>query len=789
MLKPKTRWIVRKHLSDETVRTLSNELDISPLLAELLVNRGITEVESARCFLFDKGESFHDPFLLKDMDKAVRRIKEAIKNEENILVYGDYDADGVTSTSVMVTALQDLGANVDYYIPNRFTEGYGPNENAFRLAKSRDIHLIITVDTGIAAVKEVALAKELGMDVIITDHHEPGPVIPEAFAVIHPKHPEGNYPFPYLAGVGVAFKTAHALYGELPENLLDLAAIGTVADLVPLLGENRSLVKAGLKKLQQTSRLGIQAICRLNGVSLEEINEDTIGYMIAPRLNAAGRLDSAYPAVDLLLAEDQETALSIAEEINRMNADRQQMVNEMTKEAVEIVETSYPPDRNPVLVIGKEGWNPGVIGIAASRLVEKYYRPVIILSFDRESGLAKGSARSIQGFNLFDSLSECRDLLPHFGGHTMAAGMTMKIEDVDRLRSRMIELAREQLNEEDFIPQTEVDMAINLEDAELSMIEELQLLAPFGTENPKPTFLLGDLAFRNMRKIGADQSHLKMQLASGDASLDAIGFGMGEMADHIAPQSKVSVIGELGINEWNHIKKPQIVLQDIQVKEWQLFDVRGMRQLDKWMDLVPDDRILIVFHEDTIARLRLQPLEKDLVVVSNLETAANLDISGRNIVFMDLPPKKEYMEILLSHKSPNRIYAHFYQEKQHYFSTVPTREHFKWYYAFLLKQKTFDLKRYSGDLAKYRGWSKETIEFMSRVFLELGFVTIEDGLISLNEAPAKRDLSESKAYREKQEQYQIENELLYSNYEQLRDWFNQYFYLSQNHEEETKTWI
>jgi single-stranded-DNA-specific exonuclease len=789
MLKPKTRWIVRKHLLDETVRTLSNELAISPLLAGLLVNRGITEVESARCFLFDKGESFHDPYLLKDMDKAVHRIKEAIKNEENILVYGDYDADGVTSTSVMVSVLRDLGANVDYYIPNRFTEGYGPNENAFRLAKSRGIHLIITVDTGIAAVKEVAIAKELGMDVIITDHHEPGPVLPEAFTIIHPKHPEGNYPFPYLAGVGVAFKTAHALYGELPEKLLDLAAIGTVADLVPLVGENRSLVKAGLKKLQQTSRLGIQAICRLNSISTEEINEDTIGYMIAPRLNAAGRLDSAYPAVDLLLAEDRETAHSIAEDINRMNSDRQQMVNEMTKEAVEIVETSYPPDQNPVLVIGKEGWNPGVIGIAASRLVEKFYRPVIILSFDRESGLAKGSARSIEGFNLFDSLSECRDLLPHFGGHTMAAGMTLRIEDVDRLRSRMIELAREQLNEEDFIPKTKVDMSIKLEEAELSMIEDLQLLAPFGTGNPKPTFLLEDIAFRNMRKIGADQSHLKMQLASGDVTLDAIGFGMGEMADHIAPQSKVSVIGELGINEWNHIKKPQIMLEDIQVKEWQLFDVRGMRQLDKWINLVPDDRMFIVFHKDTIARLRLHSLERDLVVVSNLEAAANLDISGRNIVFMDLPPAMEYMEILLSNKSPNRIYAHFYQEKQHYFSTVPTREHFKWYYAFLLKQKTFDLKRYSGDLAKYRGWSKETIEFMSRVFLELGFVTIEDGLISLNEAPAKRDLSESEAYREKQEQYKIENKLLYSTYEQLRDWFNQYFCLSRNHEEEIKTWI
>jgi single-stranded-DNA-specific exonuclease len=789
MLKPKTRWIVRQPPLDEAVQTLSNELAISPLLALLLVNRGITEAESARCFLFDQGERFHDPFLLKDMDKAVNRIKQAILNEENILVYGDYDADGVTSTSVMITVLRDLGANVDYYIPNRFTEGYGPNENAFRFAKSRGVDLIITVDTGIAAVKEAALAKELGMDVIITDHHEPGSILPEAFAIIHPKHPEGSYPFPYLAGVGVAFKTAHALYGELPEKLLDLAAIGTVADLVPLIGENRSIVKAGLKKLQQTHRLGIQAICRLNSVSLEEINEDTIGYMIAPRLNAAGRLDSANPAVHLLLADNQETARSLAEEINQMNKDRQQLVNEMTKEAVEIVEASYPPNQNPVLVIGKEGWNPGVIGITASRLVEKYYRPVIIFSFDRESGLAKGSARSIQGFNMFDSLSQCRDLLPHFGGHTMAAGMTLKIEDVDRLRSRMIELAREQLKEEDFIPQTEVDAAIKLDEAQLPLIEELQLLAPFGTGNPKPIFLLEDIVFQGMRKIGADQSHLKMQLASGDSTLDAVGFGMGEIADHIAPQSKISVIGELGINEWNHIRKPQIVLRDIQVKEWQLFDVRGMRQLDKWMDLVPEERLFVVFHEDTISRLQLHSLEKDLVVVRDLDIAANLDISGRNIVFMDLPPTKEYMEIILSNKNPKRIYAHFYQEKQHYFSTMPTREHFKWYYTFLLKRKVFDLRRYGGELAKYRGWSKETIEFMSRVFLELGFVTIKDGLISLNREPAKRDLSESKAYREKQEQFQIENELLYSTYEQLKDWFNQHLSLSQSHEEEVKTWI
>ena len=303
MLKSKTRWIVRSS-NNEKITQLVDEIHVTPLVASLLVNRGLDHPEEARAFLFNEKQDFHDPYLLHDMDKAVVRIKQAVEAKEAILIFGDYDADGVTSTTVMMKTLQELGANVQFYIPNRFTEGYGPNEGAFRYAHEIGISLIITVDTGIAALHEARVAKELAIDLIITDHHEPGPELPDAFALVHPKLGEESYPFPHLAGVGVAFKLAHALLGEVPEHLLPFVTIGTIADLVPLKDENRLIVQRGLILLKQTENVGLQALFKLAGVDQASINEETIGFSIAPRINAAGRLDCADPAVYLLLAED-----------------------------------------------------------------------------------------------------------------------------------------------------------------------------------------------------------------------------------------------------------------------------------------------------------------------------------------------------------------------------------------------------------------------------------------------------------------------------------------------------
>ncbi|WP_342432428.1 single-stranded-DNA-specific exonuclease RecJ [Neobacillus sp. FSL H8-0543] len=770
MLKSKTRWIVRESDS-QLVKTLEKELNITPLVASMLINRGIDTVESAQFFLYGK-EQFHDPYLLKGMDLAVIRIREAIDNQEPILIYGDYDADGVSSTSVLMITLMELGANVQFYIPNRFTEGYGPNEPAFRHAAETGIKLIITVDTGISAIHEAKVAKELGVDLIITDHHEPGPELPEALAIIHPKLPDSIYPFRELAGVGVAFKLAHALYEVIPEHLFEIAVIGTVADLVSLKDENRLLVKKGLEKLKVTQNIGLKAILKLAGVNSQAITEETIGFTLAPRINAVGRLENADLAVQLLLTNDPNEAQSLAAEMDALNKQRQSIVNSITIEAIEEVENNFPIDSNSVLVIGKEGWNAGVIGIVASRLVEKYYRPTIVLSFDKEKGLAKGSARSIAGFDLFENLSTCRDILPHFGGHPMAAGMTLNLEDVSLLRSRLNKLANEQLTDEDFIAVTSLDHEITLDEINLPTLEELNLLAPFGMDNPKPKVLISDVQISSIRKIGSDQNHLKVLVNDSGVNLDGIGFGLGTLVDQISPAAKISIIGELSVNEWNNIRKPQIFIQDIAVDTWQLFDHRGVKRIRLMDGTIPKEkRKFIIFNKEQLDKAD-PALKDEITYIHDVEVAKNFNSKNANIVLMDFPPSKEILIHLFKGKKPARIYAYFQKENSDFFSTIPTRDHFKWFYALLMKKGPIDLGRYGEVIAKKRGWSQETITFMSRVFSELEFVTMNKGFITLNKQAHKRDLTDSHTYQTKQAQFALERDLLFSSFQDLKNWFD-----------------
>ncbi|MDP4163442.1 MAG: single-stranded-DNA-specific exonuclease C-terminal domain-containing protein, partial [Bacillota bacterium] len=580
------------------------------------------------------------------------------------------------------------------------------------------------------------------------------------------------YPFRELAGVGVAFKLAHALLGKVPEHLLEIAAIGTIADLVSLKGENRLIAKKGIDKLKVTENIGLKAIFKLAGINQASLNEETIGFTIAPRINAVGRLESADLAVQLLITRDPEEAMSLAEEMEGMNKQRQAIVNTITAEAIEEVENHFSSPSNSVLVIGKEGWNAGVIGIVASRLVEKYYRPVIVLSFDREKGLAKGSARSIAGFDLYKNLSECHDILPHFGGHPMAAGMTLKLEDVSELRVRLSELANEQLTADDFIPAAMLDSEISIEEIDLGSLEELNLLAPFGMDNPKPKVLIDGVTVSSLRKIGSEQTHLKILMAKNGTSLDGIGFGLGPYVDQIAPSSNISVIGELSINEWNNIRKPQIFIQDLAVKEWQLFDCRGINRLNKIQENLPSAaRKFVIFDQNIFEKIADQ-LTGEVHHIQTESEAAEMDITDSNLIIVDMPPNKGLLENLIKEKTPSRIYTFFYTENSDFFSTLPTREHFKWFYAFLLKKGPFDLKKNGDDLAKHRGWTRETIEFMSKVFFELDFVTINNGFINLNAHTHKRDLTDSKTYQSKQEHFILEKELLYSSFQQLKEWFD-----------------
>jgi single-stranded-DNA-specific exonuclease len=771
MLKPKARWKIKEQTSS-LIDQLVSELNVAPLVATLLVNRGIDTVAAAKRFLYKEEMAYHDPFLLDDMERVVTRIQAAVKKNERILIFGDYDADGVSSTALMYKALQSIGASVDFYIPNRFTEGYGPNEPAIRRAKEEGYQLVVTVDTGIAAVDVANVAKEINLDFIVTDHHEAPPVLPDAYAIVNPKKPGCPYPFKGLAGVGVALKVAQALLGRVPTEWLDIAVIGTVADLVPLVDENRLLVMEGLHVLQATEKPGLIAIKKKCGIESQVIQADHVGFGIGPRINAAGRLDSADPAVELLLAETQEEAERLATEIDYLNKERQAVVTEITEAAVAVVEEKYPPSEQNVLVISGEGWNPGVIGIVASRLVERYYRPTIVLSIDTEKGLAKGSARSIEGFDMFKELSKSRDILPHFGGHPMAAGLTMQASDLDELRTRLNQQASEVLTEDDFKPITSIDLVASIDEISVSIIKELEQLAPFGVQNPMPKVLLQDVQLDQMRKIGSDSNHLKVGFTGNGSTLDGIGFHLGYLCEEITSHAKVSAVGTLSINEWNGHVKPQLMIEDLGVSEWQLFDWRSIqktRLYDRLSTIPVQNRVLIAFNKGTQAKLGLEN-----EAVYNVSEQGNLgDLSNQFVVLLDIPDERKQLASLFENGKPSRIYTVFYHEDDAFFTTNPNREQFKWYYAFLLKKKSFNINEHSEGLAKHKGWSRHTIHFMTKVFCELGFVTIDDGMLHVASNPQKKSLDESATYRKKQELAYIENDFVYSSYVDLKQWFQE----------------
>ncbi|AIF43328.1 single-stranded-DNA-specific exonuclease RecJ [Virgibacillus sp. SK37] len=758
MLESKATW---KHneMNETNIDWIDSSINVSPIVQELLFQRGITEGNQALRFLSPDLNDLHKPIGLLSIDKAGKRVKEAIAKQEKILVYGDYDADGVSSTTVLLKTLQELGANCDYYIPNRFTEGYGPNEDAFRLAHDNGAKLIITVDCGIASVQEALIAKELGMDLIITDHHEVQEKMPDAYAVIHPKC-SPDYAFPELAGVGVAFKFAEHLLGYFPSHLLEFVAIGTIADMVPLVSENRILAFHGLKSLTTTTNPGIKALkgrCNIEG----NVTEEDVGFLIGPRINAVGRLQNADLAVQLLMTEDQEEAAYIAEKIDSINVERQRIVNDIVKEAEAMVNTT---GRKGIIVAAKEGWNEGVLGIVASKLVRKYDRPAIVLAVKPETSEVKGSARSIPAFDLFKNCMKVRELFTHFGGHAQAAGMTLPMDNLDQLQEELNHIIDNQLTEEDFRQAIEISQSISVKDISETLINDIARLAPFGMKNPKPVFHLAH-APSDVRQIGSKKNHLKLQFKEEQVNLEGIGFGFGHLYPLFTPNTPVSIVGELGINEWNGLKKPQIVLQDLAIEEWQLFDCRGKKDADVSQYISLTNHNLIVRNNNEqylpgINQITYQEIGTDLPPIDTL-------------YILDLPESLDELKELVQITRPTNIYAGYHIENSVYLTSFPTREDFKWLYALLLKRKQINMKTELIELVQMKGWSKEKLVFLSKVFFELEFVKIENGIITVVEKPAKKDLSESKIYQKRQYKAEMERLLYYSNYEELRNWFIQ----------------
>lgn len=552
--------------------TLRDFLGISPVVADILVQRGFEQPEKAIEFLSPTLLNIPSPFSFSDMKRIIERLRHAKNNQEKILVYGDFDVDGVTSTSLLYKVLIDLGFSAVAYIPHRQEEGYGLNQEAINRAAESAVHVIITVDCGITAVEEVNHAKRSGIDVIITDHHEPPEIVPEAFAFLNPKLANSGYPFRDLAGVGVAFKLAQALiesFGNHEEDihseleLMDLVALGTIADLVPLVGENRIFVHFGLIQMKKTKHTGLEALLDECGLRNKSITAGQVGFMLAPRINAAGRMDSARAGLELLLTENRERAHELAHFLTRENQLRQETEKEILAEAISMVESEPIPR---IIVLSSDHWHHGVIGIVASRIVERYYRPVFIIAV--EGDIAKGSARGIPGYPVLEQLNTQADLLTKFGGHKAAAGFSLATNDINRLRSGLNQQA-EIFDDILFQEMLKIDRGLRLEDVTGELLQELEQLAPFGYGNPRPMLAIKGIKVHSMNAVGKERSHVKFRFGAR-GEIEGIAFRFGERLDELTTEKQLDAAFSIDWNTFRGQKDVQLMIKDIQVQaDWQ----------------------------------------------------------------------------------------------------------------------------------------------------------------------------------------------------------------------------
>lgn len=599
---------------DAQIREMSERMGVSELFAVLLYNRGYCSVEKAERFLRLQQSDLHDPFLLADMTLAVDRILAAVENKEKICIYGDYDVDGVTSVTVLYLYLRDMGADVSFRIPKREGEGYGVSCNAVRELYENGVDLIITVDTGITANSEIEYARELGIDFVVTDHHECYSELPKACAVVNPHRPDCQYPFKELAGVGVVFKLVSAC--EIRRCKLDgmpvidgmrkvclayadLTAVGTIADVMPVIDENRLIVSLGLKLLSEDPRPGLSALVEASsskGSTDKKITSGIIGYGIAPRLNAAGRIADAAIAVDLLLETDIESARVAADKLCEINKQRQTEENRIALAAYDQIETTVDPENDLVIVLDSNDWHQGIIGIVSSRITEKYGLPSILISFDCEDGNedpmddGKGSGRSIKGLNLVDALGYCSDLLVKYGGHELAAGLTVKRADLEAFRNKINKYARMNLTEDMFKIRMEADLELSMKDMTMSFAEEISALEPFGTGNVSPSFVMKDVRVKRITQIGGGK-HTRLTLEKDGDITTALYFGMNEAELGFDSGDLIDVMFNIDINDYKNIKSVQMVLLDARIAE--SFASEERRQKQRYAEICAGDRFAL----------------------------------------------------------------------------------------------------------------------------------------------------------------------------------------------------
>ena len=551
-------WRLKENDEDK-IASIANKYGVNNIVAQRLVEYNLKD-EEIKVFLNPTRKDFHNPFLLPDMEQAIERIIKAINNKEKIIVYGDYDADGITSTTIIKRYMKDRGIEIGTYIPNRLDEGYGLNETAIKEIANEGYNLIITVDCGITAIKETLLAKELGIDIIITDHHEVPEELPNAVAVIDAKRKDSKYPFKELAGCGVAFKLIQALSIKLniAENewlkYIDIACIGTISDIVPLKDENRVIAKLGLKLVSVTRNIGLKTLIEISGY--KKIDSTFISFGISPRINACGRMGHQEDALNLFLTDDPIEARKLATKLENYNKERQDIEKNIYNQALEAIEKEK---NEPCVIIGKEGWHHGVIGIVASKITDLTYKPSILVCFEGENG--KGSGRSIKGFDLHEAVKNNDSYLTAFGGHSMAIGLSLNVNNFEIFKQKVQEYARNSKIEE-LKPELLIDYQITSKDLDIEKIKQLEVLEPYGEGNTLPVIIYKNLKIDSIRAL-SEGKHLKLILLDGNSYIDAIGFNMGDLTNQFQIGDKVDIVGNIGINQFRNIENISITLKDI----------------------------------------------------------------------------------------------------------------------------------------------------------------------------------------------------------------------------------
>ena len=737
----KYNWIYPNY--DENFIKELESYSISENIAKILNARNITDMTSVKKYFSDEYEEGYDPFLMHDMQKAVDRINEAIENEERILVYGDYDADGITSTVLLVETLISMGANVSSYIPNRFEEGYGPNKEAFTKIIDSGITLIITVDNGIAGVEEVDLANELGCDVIVTDHHKIQDTIPNAYAIIHPEHPEGNYPFKKLAGVGVAFKLAHALLEIFPDFLLDLVAIGTIADMVSITDENRIFVKQGLELINEDPRIGLKMLLELSGIDTK-IDEQTVGFYIAPKLNSIGRMDSAKLGLTFLMAEEPVTARALAEQIEQYNIQRKQITEDIVKDVINKIENSEKKQKNVIMVSGE--YHEGVLGIVASNIVEKYQKPVFIMN--EKEGVLKGSARSIFDFNIYVAMNKISDLFLAFGGHTLAAGFSFEKSNFEKIEEFLDNEFEEFKQNNDLKANKNIDIVTSLEDISYQFLNSLDALKPYGMDFEKPTVLIENAMVLNKAYFGSEKQYLRLTIADEVGNLDCITFKDSVTFDKVEKNDIIDLLCNIDKNNFNGRTKLQAHIIDIHIKEFLFEDLRFINYDIANIDI---NCLKLSKHRD----------DKDNNFYQYKDLDSLIDEEFEYIYLLDIPTSKEYLYKIINLK-PKKVFL-ICEEKQ-VLSDVYLIDKNRLIKLFNLilstNNKQINVAQQLDKLLAILKTNVDSLKIMIQIFKELELINFVNNTIILNPDYKTVDLKKSSSFIRMENIFEVENLLL-----------------------------